>query len=136
MIKVKNNTKLVWTLNPAYSSIYSSLVSLLSNKPFDFSYKVDLIPNAATYSECAGYTAAFLDPFLLQQSVRTNSCFLFLLIIVATTTNPWEIIHTFAWYFHSPSHSHILPIILEKVKGFLPISKEKGRCYRCMTLFA
>jgi hypothetical protein len=104
LIKVKNNTKLVWTLNPAYSSIYSSLVSLLSNKPFDFSYKVELIPNAATYSECVGCTADFLDPFLLQQSVRTNSCFLFLLIIAATS-NPWDIIHTFAWYFHSPSHS-------------------------------
>jgi hypothetical protein len=136
LIKVKNNTKLVWTLNPAYSSIYSSLVSLLSNKPFDFSYKVDLIPNAATYSEFVLYTADFLDPFLLQQRVRTNSCFLFLLIIAATTTNPWDIIHAFAWYFPSPSHSSILPLILEQVKGLLPISKEKGMCCPCTTLFA
>jgi hypothetical protein len=50
-----------------------------------------------------------------------------LLIIAATTTNPCDIIHTFAWYVHSPSHLSILLIILEQVKGLLLLVNFKGK---------
>jgi phosphoglycerol transferase MdoB-like AlkP superfamily enzyme len=125
-IKVKNNTKLVWTLNPAYSSIYSSLVSLLSNKPFDFSYKVDLLPNAATYSECVGYTADFLDPFLPSKAFVQTLAFCFCWLLRQQQLTP----ETLFIYLHGISilqDTHVFyRSSWEKSKGSCQFQRKKG----------